>query len=119
MDTARPGDVITLKDGEWKDAKITINKGGTVGKPVVIKAESPGGVILGGSSSLKINAPYVTVEGLFFSRAQSRKVPSSILIPTMESSAIQQSLITTLLHSSRNTTVCSSKETTTYWTIVT
>jgi len=68
LDTARPGDVITLKDGEWKDAKIIINKGGSAGKPVVIKAESPGGVILGGSSSLKINAPFVTVDGLLFSK---------------------------------------------------
>jgi len=66
IDTALPGDVITLKDGNWNDALIQIKKGGTEKVPVLIKAETPGGVILGGSSSLMIEAPYVTVDGLLF-----------------------------------------------------
>jgi len=66
LDAARPGDVVTLKNGNWMDARIVINKGGSPGKPVEIRAESPGGVILGGASSLVINAPYVTVDGLLF-----------------------------------------------------
>lgn len=66
MDSARPGDIIVLKNGNWLDAKIIINGGGTSGKPVELRAETPGGVIFAGSSFLEINAPYVTVEGLFF-----------------------------------------------------
>ena len=66
LETARPGDIVTLKNGNWLNATISVNKGGSLGKPVEIRAESPGGVILGGSSSLHINAPFVTVDGLFF-----------------------------------------------------
>lgn len=73
LETARPGDIVTLKNGNWFDAKITIQKGGELGKPVEIRAETPGGVILGGSSALEINAPYVTVDGLFFHKGALKK----------------------------------------------
>ena len=63
---AQPGDVIILKNGSWKNADIAVTKGGEPGKPVEIRAEKPGEVILSGSSKLGINAPYVTVDGLVF-----------------------------------------------------
>ena len=63
---ARAGDVVTLKNGAWRDAQIAVGQGGAPGKPLVIRAESPGGVTLAGSSLLALNAPYVTVEGLLF-----------------------------------------------------
>lgn len=66
INDALPGDIITLKDGNWNDALIHVKKGGTENAPVLIKAETPGGVVLGGSSSLVIDAPYVTVDGLLF-----------------------------------------------------
>lgn len=66
INDALPGDVITLKDGNWNDALIHIKKGGVENAPLLIKAETPGGVVLGGSSSLVIDAPYVTVDGLLF-----------------------------------------------------
>ena len=66
LNAARPGDLITLKNGEWKDAIISIDKGGSAIKPLEIRAESPGGVTFSGTSSLVINAPHVTVNGLLF-----------------------------------------------------
>ncbi len=66
LKSARPGDVITLKAGEWKDVQIVPTKGGEFGQPVVLRAEIPGQVTLSGSSRLEINAPYVTVDGLLF-----------------------------------------------------
>lgn len=66
IDTARPGDVIILKNGSWKDAIIRLSRGGEAKAPVLIRAETPGEVILGGTSALVIDAPYVTVEGLLF-----------------------------------------------------
>lgn len=63
---ARGGDIVTLKNGEWTDAKFVINQGGRAGKPIETRAETPGGVKLGGWSSLEINAPYVTIDGLLF-----------------------------------------------------
>ena len=66
LKAARPGDVLTLKNGEWKDAKIIASSGGEAGKLLEIRAESPGGVHLNGASVLALNAPYVTVDGLLF-----------------------------------------------------
>ena len=66
LEWAKPGDIVTLKNGNWINAKISVKKGGTAGKPVEIKAESPGGVVLMGASSLEINAPNVIVDGLYF-----------------------------------------------------
>ena len=66
-------DVIVLKDGEWKDAKITIKQGGQVDHLLEIRAESPGGVKFSEASSLEINAPYVTVDGLLFTSGAIQK----------------------------------------------
>ena len=66
LKTANPGDTVTLKNGDWQDAKLVVNHGGEAGKPIEIRAETPGGVKLSGSSALEINAPYVTVDGLWF-----------------------------------------------------
>ena len=63
---AQAGDVVILTKGEWRDADIVASKGGRLGSPVVLRAEVPGETILTGGSSLEINAPYVTVDGLFF-----------------------------------------------------
>jgi len=66
LNAARPGDIVTLKNGDWKDAVVSIEKGGLAGKPLEVRAESPGGVTFSGASSLVINAPFVTVTGLLF-----------------------------------------------------
>lgn len=66
LTSAQPGDIVTLKNGEWQDARITVSQGGAPGNPVEIRAETPGGVTLSGSSTLEINAPYVRVDGLLF-----------------------------------------------------
>ena len=66
LKSARGGDIVTLKNGEWKDAKFVINQGGSAGRPIEIRAETPGGVRLSGTSALEINAPYVTIDGLLF-----------------------------------------------------
>jgi len=68
LNTALPGDVFTLKNGVWTDAHINIKKGGSAESPLVIRAETPGQVVLNGSSSLEFNAPHATVEGLLFSK---------------------------------------------------
>ncbi len=66
LKSARAGDTVTLKNGDWKDTKFVVNQGGSAGKPIEIRAETPGGVKLGGTSFLEINAPYVTIDGLLF-----------------------------------------------------
>ena len=69
----QPGDVVTLKNGIWRNANLFIEKGGSKNNPLVIRAETPGQVSLAGSSSLRIDAPYVTVDGLLFTQGAISK----------------------------------------------
>lgn len=66
LQAVRPGDTVTLRDGDWKDLRLAVARGGEAGRPVVLRAETPGGVRLGGASSVELNAPHVVVEGLRF-----------------------------------------------------
>lgn len=68
LGSSQPGDTIILAPGEWKDAAIEIGKGGAEGSPLTIRAQTPGETLLTGSSALKIKAPHVVVDGLYFTR---------------------------------------------------
>lgn len=63
---AKPGDVIIMRNGEWKDTKIHFSANATVEKPVTLKAQTPGQVVLMGESDLVFERPYLIVEGLYF-----------------------------------------------------
>jgi poly(beta-D-mannuronate) lyase len=65
---AGPGDVIVLAKGNWPDAQIKIDRGGSKENPLTIRAESPGETLLTGTSYLEINAPHVVVDGLYFTQ---------------------------------------------------
>jgi len=67
------GDVITLKNGVWKDVEIKLYGEGTVAKPITLKAETPGDVFLEGTSSLKLGGSYLIVDGLTFRNGFSEK----------------------------------------------
>ena len=68
LGSAGPGDVIVLAKGNWPDAQIKIDRGGSVENPLTIRAESPGETLLTGTSFLEINAPHVVVDGLYFTQ---------------------------------------------------
>ena len=63
---AIPGDIIILQNGEWKNVTISLDCIGSKEKPVVIKAETPGKVLITGNSKLKIGGQYIIVDGLYF-----------------------------------------------------
>jgi poly(beta-D-mannuronate) lyase len=63
---ARPGDIILLQNGYWKDVKLSLNCNGTKEAPIVFKAQTAGKVMITGNSSLKIGGTYLSVEGLYF-----------------------------------------------------
>lgn len=63
---AQPGDVITIKDGTYTDVRLKWRAAGQNGKPITVKAEHPGGVVVTGKSSLQIAADWLTVSGLHF-----------------------------------------------------
>ncbi|MDT7856558.1 chondroitinase-B domain-containing protein [Rubrivirga sp. S365] len=63
---AQPGDTIVMADGRWTDVAISFNADGAEADSVRLVAQTPGGVILDGSSSLRIGGDYVVVDGLRF-----------------------------------------------------
>ena len=66
INSAKPGDVIVMKDGEWKDVNLEFGSTATEDAPVTLKAQSAGKVILNGSSVLTFTKPNLKVDGLVF-----------------------------------------------------
>ncbi|OVE75324.1 hypothetical protein BVX97_05030, partial [bacterium E08(2017)] len=64
--SVRPDDIIVLKDGTYTDQVFNFSGKGKKDKPITLKAESQGKVILNGSSKLLINGKYLVVDGLSF-----------------------------------------------------
>lgn len=61
-----PGDTIIMADQTWTDVKINFIGKGTPENPIALKAQTPGHVILNGTSRIIISGIYLTVEGLWF-----------------------------------------------------
>jgi poly(beta-D-mannuronate) lyase len=60
------GDTIVMKNGTWSNQSILFKATGTNDHPVVLMAETPGNVILNGTSKLGFSGKYVIVTGLYF-----------------------------------------------------
>ena len=63
---AQPGDNIVMANGVWNDAQIRFIANGSEGKPITLKAETAGKVLIKGESDLKFGGDYLTVDGLYF-----------------------------------------------------
>lgn len=66
MQNAQPGDTVIMANGEWKDQHIEFECMGTRDNPITLRAETPGEVILTGSSTLRIAGEHLIVDGLYF-----------------------------------------------------
>jgi poly(beta-D-mannuronate) lyase len=66
LNKAKPGDSIVLANGTWKDMPLFITTSGSAEKPIVIMAETPGGVKCTGNSFIRFGSDHVTVSGLHF-----------------------------------------------------
>lgn len=62
----KAGDTLVLADGKWKDFEILLKGQGTADKPITLKAQTKGKVILTGLSNLRLSGEYLVVEGLVF-----------------------------------------------------
>jgi len=60
------GDTIVMANGTWSNQSISFKATGTSAQPVVLMAETPGKVILNGTSKLQFSGKYVEINGLFF-----------------------------------------------------
>ena len=74
---ATAGSEIILKNGVWKDAQIKFFGQGMKDKPITLRAETPGEVIIQGASDLKLGGKYLIVDGLYFMNGAS---PSESII---------------------------------------
>ena len=61
LQSASPGDELVMTNGTWTDQYIRLNADG-----ITLRAETPGQVILNGSSRLDISGDNLTVDGLHF-----------------------------------------------------
>ncbi len=66
MSMARPGDTVLMANGLWTDERILFEGNGEEGNPIVLRAETPGSVVLNGYSTLRIAGSYLEVDGLRF-----------------------------------------------------
>jgi poly(beta-D-mannuronate) lyase len=66
LKTVRPGDGLVLADGTWRDARLVLECNGSPGKPITLRAQTRGKVILTGSSSIALGGSYLVVDGLYF-----------------------------------------------------
>ncbi|MDD4971476.1 MAG: chondroitinase-B domain-containing protein [Paludibacter sp.] len=60
------GDTILMKNGTWTNQSILLKGIGTETQPIVLLAETPGSVILTGTSKIGFSGKFVVVSGLFF-----------------------------------------------------
>jgi poly(beta-D-mannuronate) lyase len=75
IDGAKPGDVITVKDGTYTTTgPITVRAQGAPGRPVRIVAQTAGGVTIAGRDGFDIVAPaaYVEIDGFLFTHASGK-----------------------------------------------
>ena len=66
VSNAKPGTVITLANGVWKDAELVFEGNGTKEEPITLTVEEKGKVTLEGASNLQLAGEYLIVEGLVF-----------------------------------------------------
>jgi len=66
LSSAGPGDTLIMTDGIWNNQEISFADDGTLGNPITLRAQTPGGVILNGDSTLDISGDYLVVDGLRF-----------------------------------------------------
>lgn len=62
----RPGETIMMANGIWRDVAIVFRAQGNARHPITLKAETPGKVIISGTSYLKIVGDHLIVDGLTF-----------------------------------------------------
>ena len=70
---ARPGDTITVANGTYRDTELVLTAKGSPDKPIVVMAQTPGGVILSGTSTLRLAGTGLEVNGLHFTNGYAPK----------------------------------------------
>lgn len=70
---AKPGDTVVVKNGVYTDVEIMITGKGEPSKPIVVKAQSPGGVVISGASVLRLAGTGIEINGFYFTNGYAPK----------------------------------------------
>ena len=62
----QPGDTVMWKNGTYQNVTIKFKARGTEDAPVVLKAQTPGGVVFKGASSISLDGQWCVAEGFSF-----------------------------------------------------
>ena len=63
---AQPGDELVLENSQWSNAQLVVSCKGTAAQPIVVRAQTPGGVVFTGHSSLAISGEFIVIDGFYF-----------------------------------------------------
>jgi len=63
---ARPGDTVILADGRYEDLGINFRGTGVEGRPITLRAQTPGKVTLTGKASVEMRGAWLVLDGLRF-----------------------------------------------------
>ena len=66
ISSAKPGDTVVIADGSYVDLKLQLRGAGEEGRPITLRAATPGKVVLTGTSSLEMRGAWLVAEGLRF-----------------------------------------------------
>src|SRR5258705_980852 len=77
-DALRPGDVVVMTNGIWMDQRIVFRGRGTTTKPITLRAQTPGHVVLAGNSWVSMEGEHLVVSGLFSKSGDSTNEGISI-----------------------------------------
>ncbi|WP_343486676.1 chondroitinase-B domain-containing protein [Allomuricauda sp. d1] len=77
ISNAEPGTEIVMANGSWENVQIRFVAQGTEDKPVTLRSETRGKVIIKGQSDLKLGGEFLVVDGLYFKNGAS---PSNAVI---------------------------------------
>lgn len=72
-----PGDSVVLADGVWRDFEMVFTGQGAPARPITLRAQTPGKVVISGKSNLRLAGRHLVVSGLTFKDGFS---PSSEVI---------------------------------------
>ncbi|HTQ30001.1 MAG TPA: chondroitinase-B domain-containing protein [Opitutaceae bacterium] len=95
---ANAGDTIILQNGSYSTSSaVTINRTGTQTAPIVIEAQTTGGVTLTGSGAIVFTSPaaWCTVQGFVFNGSGSLSIPTGTSHCRYTRNVVQLSIPTT------------------------
>jgi poly(beta-D-mannuronate) lyase len=67
------GDTVVMADGAWTNQAIVFQGRGATGKPITLRAQTPGKALLKGESTLSIDGEHLVVSGLSFANGTSER----------------------------------------------